>query len=288
MNSLELSKALMQRGLLITLIYIDEENIKRSIPVMYGRCIKAFFPNEKTYKADKYYNICSDEIFDLDNTFPDIVEYNLLPENFDIDNFLKLDFDHLGNNKEYVEKLKNVILDLKVKFNHTYEYLLQEFESMSDDEIFDYFILRFYPKKIKKTKNILKKLKDDIADKFFMYNFEDDHSKENISSIPAFKMFGILNKNINVTDEYFLNALKRRWFDLIEQNKKETIKDVQNTDISFLTGKEQQEFLEELELFKKELDNITFDELNDLKTTKDVIKYWPSILQPKPDFVYED
>jgi hypothetical protein len=51
---------------------------------------------------------------------------------------------------------------------------------------------------------------------------------------------------------------------------------------------EKQEFLEELALFKLELDKDDMKILRQFKTIKDIISYWPTILTPIPFFVYNE
>ena len=101
-------------------------------------------------------------------------------------------------------------------------------------------------------------------------------------------MIKIDDKNIDVSDKDFVNALKRKWFSLIENHKKHIIENFKNADVTFLKTEEKKEYDEEISLFNDELDKITIKDLVEMKTAKDVIKYWPLILQPKPNFVYGD
>ena len=65
------------------------------------------------------------------------------------------------------------------------------------------------------------------------------------------------------------------------------LEELYKTDKSFMSEEEIKEYDEELLYFKNELDQIKLEEMDNFKTVKEVISYWPSLLQPKPWFIYE-
>jgi hypothetical protein len=158
----------------------------------------------------------------------------------------------------------------------------------------DAYILRFYPDIIPNNKmNMKQTIKNDLYEKYFISNFQNDdyyldRSNRAISLIRPFAMFGILQKNENCTDDIFINALKRMWFKLIEKSKNELINSCEEM-LDLITKKEDlKEFKKEYKELKKELNNIQIDVLKDFKTPLEIVSYWPNLLQPAPDYVYDD
>jgi len=282
-----MAKTLLKKGLLLKIYYTNNKNVKKYVYLLNGNMINLVNPNVKLNK-NKIYDICLQKGFSLSKNIPEIIEYICIPKDITIDFLLKCKINYLKNNTEYVKELKEKYFWLKSILEYYYKEQLWEFKNLTDDEIFDLCVLRFYPKKFKKTKNMYQKIKNDIDEKHFICDHQDDITDASVSTIPAFKLFGISDKNLDVDDVYFVNSLKNRWYTLIQNQKKEIIQKLKDTDVSFLNKNEQKEYNNEINLFQNELDLINFNSLSNLKTAKDVIKYWPDVLQPSPYFLYED
>ena len=76
-----------------------------------------------------------------------------------------------------------------------------------------------------------------------------------------------MQKNENCTDPVFLNALKRKWIELIEDAKKELIDKCNDIDLKKLSEREREEFKKEFNLLKKELKDINIKILESFKTS---------------------
>lgn len=305
-NNIFLEK-LLDKGILVKLIYFDlsektqdlgeiDKEPRRFVYLLKGKWLNLLKEFEEVNDDDTI-NVSLHEPFILDENIKiDIIEYVNFPDNVmleDIldpsDTFKQLGDDFLKNHKDYLEKLKNFISDIKEELQNVYIEKLGEYKDLNDDIIRDLLILRLYPEKPLFEKECFINLKNDITKKYFKYNSRENFSQRIVeSSILAFKMFGISEKNLNVSDMVFIDALKRRWYSLIEKEKNimhQNLLKMQDLD---LTEEEREEYKEEVEEFKDELDKIIDENMKNLKTAKEVISYWPDILQPKPTFVYED
>lgn len=287
MTSVEMAKKFLKNGLLLKIYYTNNKNVKKYVYLLKGDMINLIDPDIKLNK-NKIYNICLQKEFSLTKNIPEVIEYISMPKDITMDLLLNSKNNFLKRNTEYIKEIKEKYFWVKSVLEYYYKEQLWEFKNLTNDEIFDLCVLRFYPKKFKKIKNMYQKIKNDIDEKHFICDYQEDNVDPSISTIPAFKLFGISDKNLNVDDVVFVNSLKKRWYFLIEQQKKEIIQKLKDTDVSFLNKNEQKEYNNEILLFENELNLINFNSLSCLKTAKDVIKYWPDTLQPPPYFVYED
>lgn len=288
-------KTLTDKGILVKLIYLDKDKTKRFKYLISGKWLNYLEIQEKV----------SEDIIDVSLNIPynyddvsTIIGFDFLdfPENVlmnDLlnpsESFKELGDDFLKLHESYIFNLKKNILNIKLEIEKHFETFLYGTENLNSESLKDIYILRFYPEKINDDVEFTyKKLKDDIVNKYFICNDQNTNYNNGGSTIPAFKFLGISDKNINNTDKVFIEALKRRWFQLIQYEKENIYEKLKNVDELELSEEEMLEYNEELKLYKEELNLIKNDLMNDLKTVKEIISYWPDIMQPKPFFVYED
>jgi hypothetical protein len=290
MSNDDFIKTLLLKGLLIQLSYLDKKNIARFVYLMKGRWIN-ILNLQKKLKDDIIYDIHFNKEFSLNNISLLAVHYPFWPNNVTMDdiinplpNFKKLGDYFLEKDEKYLYDLKKVFISIKMQLNDTLNFYLKDLNT--DDK--DSGILRFYPKDIGNYKNYYNKLKKDIIEKYFMEDGAVPTSINNENSnILALKMLGISDKNFDVIDEKFINALKRKWFKLIENEIEKTYRKLKNVNISHLTQDEIDEYKNELELLKEYLTSISINDMDKFTTVKEIISYWPDSLQPRPSYVYE-
>jgi hypothetical protein len=291
MTMLESAYKVLNRGLLIRLFYKNKNNVIIFTDLMRGDFYNKIYP-EKNLKHDIIYDVLLEKEFDFSVAksievieFPFILPFKTEGRVFDDDHIL---FD-----ENYKNECKTFIDDFLFFINNEYKKIL----NVKSDEFYedkDVYTLRFYPKKFPKNKtNVKDTIKKDICEKFFVASFQDENynlnqSEDGLSLISAFSKFGILQKNENCTDPVFLNALKRKWAELIEDAKKELIDKCNDIDLKKLSEREREEFKKEFNLLKKELKDINIKILESFKTPKEVVSYWPELLQPTPDYVFTD
>lgn len=294
MNIHDMIEILLKKGMLLKLIYINEHGIKKYSYVMLGEWFN-FLNIQEKIDDSIVYDICTNKEFDITKYSIEVIEYVIFPKNVLLEDLLDpsdavktLGFDFLKHNEDYIDDLKKIVLNLKVSLQQIYDIYLGEMKNLTDQDIDDFYFLRFYPNKVKNRVTVLEDLKNDIDEKYFVCDDQTSYTNEFMSTIPALIRLGIFDKNIDLQDEEFINAIKRRWYSFIVKEKDEIYEKLKNIDMSAFTSDEKIEYSEELNLFRRELDLIDIHVLDNLKTVKDVIRYWPDLLQPKPNFVYED
>jgi len=289
MSNDDFIKTLLLKGLLIKLSYVDKKNISRFVYLMQGRWIN-LLKIEKKLKDDVIYDIHFNKEFHLDKFSLMAVHYILWPDNITMDdivnpmpNFKKLGDYFLEKNEKYLQNLKKTFISLKLELQDMLNFYLKDLNENDQDS----GILRFYPEDIGSYKNYYSKLKKDIIDKFFREDGTVPTANNyKVSDIAALKLLGISDKNFKVTDEKFINALKRKWFKLIQKEIEKTYEHLKDVDLSFLSQDEIVEYKKELELLKKDLTSISIDDMNKFTTVEEIISYWPDSLQPQPYYVY--
>jgi hypothetical protein len=286
----------LEKGALLTFHYSETENgIIKFSPIASGKWLKKIHP-KKNYNINKLYNIASKEEFNFDNKFFKAVDYLCISEKYTMDDLFLNDID-LTKDKKYIADQKTVLDNYRNAYKNEILRVFVDFKEKSNID-YDLYVLRFYPNIYpKNSKKIIKILKKDLLEKYFMsdYNFEFiergkiDVEIDLVSEIDSFKIFGILEKNINVTDSIFLESLKTKWFSLIQNEKQNVIERLQNLNLKELNYslEEEKELLEEINLLTNKLNEIKIDNLSHFKTPKEIVSYWPILLQPEPEYVYK-
>lgn len=295
MNEYDFLKKILNKGILIKLFYHDESEIKKFCFLYKGEWLNLLKIHEPV-KDEDIINISTLETFDFKNIRLDLVEYVAFPKGLLLEDiidpsptFKKLGDDFLKKNEDYLKEITKEIVQYQLHYKENLEKYLKNLENAEDKKFEDLLILRFYPQKdFEKFKNV-EDIKEDIKRKYFIVGEQLDLIPNNdLVVIPALTKLGTSSSNFDVTDEVFLNALKRQWFRLITDEKEKLYDKLENIKDFSLSEEELEEYKEELDIFKKEIDSISLDNFKDFKTVKEIISYWPELLQPKPDFVYED
>lgn len=288
---------ILKKGILVKLFYYEKSNlnVKKFVFLYKGEWLN-FLNIQDSVDDNAIINISLNEAFELQDKVLDIVEYVCFPKNIMLQDiidpsptFQKLGDYFLKYNKEYMKEVRKEIIQYKLHYKENLEKYLKDLKENEPKKFQDILILRFYPQKNFEKFKTIKEIEDDIKNKYFIIGEQIDLlPNDKAGTILALTKLGTSSSNFDVTDEIYLDALKRQWFRLITDEKEILYQKLENVKDFSLSEEELEEYKEELEIFKKEIDSVSMDVFKDFKTVKEVISYWPEMLQPKPDFVYED
>jgi hypothetical protein len=209
----EMSKCLLDMGLFLNVYYKSKDNVDVHVYVLKGFYIKKYgFTGFENVRDHEYYDFIRKRKIHLNLIKIEVIEYPYCPVNGIITKIQKYTENSLQEiiyKSEYISNIKNLTDSINLELNNIYEENLIYFSEKNIENLKDYMTLRFFDEKLGRVKNIQKKLKDDILNKFFTCynpNVIDDKVKESFknkdnipSFIPGLKKFGISKKNENNT-----------------------------------------------------------------------------------------
>lgn len=289
----EIAKKCLDYGFLLRLFYQDEKSGKlKYCCVIKGDWFNKLNVIENKVSKNCVYNICLDKSLNLSEIIVSQIDYVNAPSGIDVHDitspsaaFKKLGKDFMSKSAEYMSELKTNVIKLKLNYNDFLKenFLLEEQEFNSDAK--DLCLLKFYPKVKKITKKDFNHFKKQLIEEFFTIK-RDNETTQFQQKIPALEMFGISEDLLLCKDSLLIDALKRQWNKLIEQNKNEFLTKINDIDKTVFEPDELEEFEAEAQALKKEIERTTFNSLSNLQDVKSIISFWPEILQPNPYFVY--
>jgi hypothetical protein len=186
---------------------------------------------------------------------------------------------------EFLNEVCLSILEVKLSLQeHLRKNMVENYLWCNSEELQDRCTMAFYPKKVNITdEDSFKKLQQIVIDEFFTYAKQEVPEQ---STYEALSNLGINQKFINCDDPVLVDTLKRHWVRLIEKEKTIFLTHLMSIpENDFMDDEERTEYEEEMTELREMMKNITHPELNEAKTPKDVIQYWPKLLQPVPAFV---
>lgn len=288
MDIINLITKLLSKGLCLKILFIDKQNTHNFVYLLNSNFINKLNIHDKKLKENKIIDICLDKKFSFKNKTPYSIEYISPPNNFDP---LKIEDLDLFNDKEYSIKIISEIIDIKILFNEYLSSYKINVENINEIIDKDQVILSTFPHH-KNYFNNFKKFKNKIIKKYFnLYTNiqKQDDNHLDFKLLETFNFLGINIRNKNITDSIFINALRTKWNSIIKEYKIKLYNNlISENFLCNILDDEKQEFLEELSLFKLELDKDDMEILNKFKTIKEIISYWPTILTPIPFFVYDE
>jgi hypothetical protein len=219
---------LINCGLLLKIVY-DDNNYYAYIA--RGDLLKCVFSDEN-YDENEIYDVILKNSIKLDSIKINSIEYVLHPVKEDIifnQNIVEKLI--LLRDEKYIENLKSFIDKHVSIFNEDLEIFKKEIDGLDKVELRDEFILRFYPK--------IPKNKDNIISHYIKKYFTAH--KHDFSSIKTLNLLHIEDKNFNTRSKIFIDALKRKWFKLIEKDKNEVLMKLKDADLSHLLDDEKEE-----------------------------------------------
>lgn len=269
----------IKNGLFIEIQYKNKiQNKKYFDLVINSNILNDYNLYNKKLKPDIPFDIIRNKKFSFKDKEIFMIKYIGLPENYILG-------DDLNQNGEYLNNLITFILDQKINFSK----FMTKFSSKNQNQI----IITTYPNHDDYLKHIKNKNKNKLIEKYLSLEYEQheiDNSSNNrdVKLLNSLKFLSIDIKNENVTDPIFINALRSKWIELINNHKKEIINKLTTESVmSNMSETEKEEYLIELKIFKKELKKDISPEVNKLNSLKEIISYYPTILYPTPYYVYD-
>ena len=291
MNNITFIESLLSKGLFLKVFFINKNNKYNFAYLLNSNFINKMKIYDKKFNKNKIIHICLDKNFSFKNKNIYSIEYISPPDNLDI---LKLDDLNLFDDEKYLNKILNEIINIKIIFkNYLLSYKLNV-EDIKQNKNKNKIILSTFPYHEHYLTNLsnFKKFKNKIIKKFFEKNITHQFQNEDCLDSKLLETFNYLDidiKNKNVNDSVFIDALRNEWNSIIEEHKIKLYNDLNSEYfLSNIPEDEKQEFLDELALFKNELNKDDMENLKEFKTIKEIISYWPSILTPTPFFVYDE
>lgn len=277
----ELIVKALERGLLLRVLYSD--NKKRMFKIIgKSKWLKKY--KLKCVEGD-IIDILRQKPTTLDNTI-DTIEYLFMPKNFNLRYFLNTQ-ETIDNHKELLtgtlEKLSNILLS----YNEYKNILIRDLKQLSFKEIKDEFFVRFYPAKLlsRNKKQAINEIENDIIEKYFIIG----HDIKEHNTIPACTRIGLSHLLVDTSDSQLVASCKRKWFNVIEFEKNNLISTLQlqlkKTRKRKLKNKSKA--INQLKQYIKLLQRINIRSMRHCNTIKDIISFWPDIMQPAPPYIYE-
>ena len=223
--------------------------------------------------------------YDCFNLPPNIIFSDFLP---DAPLVKAVGENFLLNDDAYIKEITELIDNIKARYTNNYISHLERYYIGTEDNLKDLLLIRFYPQIVPcdDREQVLELVKTSIADNY--HNLEINGTQ----LIPALAELGATANNIlNTTNSRTLDAVKRQWFKLIQQerdNTKENIEMLRQQWVVKNTDQLDEQYLQQFSEYENMLDTINRDIVKICNNVKEVISSWPAILQPQPWYIYED
>jgi len=294
----EIAKKVLTKGIVVRLVFPHKG--KNNYVVIAQKKWLDTFGFVTDFAEDDIVDVILERKFDIDSIKISLIEYIGAPKDVTLEDlisptpsFQQLGDDFLLTNETYINNIKSTIIKLKLNFKEYKSYHIDLYEQLNLEQMKEVYYLRFFPSTVddKNRDEILTTIKNDVQEKFFLHSEQNENLPNLLTIVPSLYVLGIDSNQIDNEDARFINALKFRWFDLIDSERQKIIMDLNvqldklsNIDASDECIKEsKRQTLEYISLLK----DINIDCLNNRTTVKDIISYWPSIMQPMPSYIYE-
>lgn len=284
----QLAKILLERGVVIKIVY-SEENLQKFVTVINTKYYNIFGMNETSHKIA---NIITDEEIDIDKLKIDLLEYKLLPPGIFLKDLTEetaltssFGLDFLLKDLNYVDRIKNFILQERANYINFLVEQLEIYDSNKTDLIKASYYLRLKKNLSESIEGAKKEAKQDIISKFYILKYNAEYI------LPGLRQIGCTNAIIPTKDQNIIEAVKTLWFNEIEKQKQIALIYIENTINSLiqnldLSDDEKNEYLNQSKEYMKMVLNISRDIFDDTTTVREIINIWPEILHPLPYFAY--
>jgi len=239
----------------------------------------------------EFTDIITEQPVEFDENSVTCLEYLYVPKHIFLDDFEKnteytnlFGEDFLIKSKHYIETTTKKIQEERARFIMYSSEQLEPCNRFSNDLLDDYYYMKFYPEKRDNISReiVYDKIKEDIIKKYFLIKDSDNRKIKG-----AFRRLGITNAAEQINDPDYINAFKNIWYSLIEEQKEEQLLqlDTAKQNILKAEGVDKEDFLQQcdiLELMIKQIDKTVLLGCNSIS---EIIKTWPSYLQPEPYYI---
>lgn len=217
----------------------------------------------------------------------DTVEYVYMPVGFNLRWFLTQSGD-IRSATELFKGTTQKFIEIRQDFNqylydHTHELQHYTFNALKDE-----FFIRNYPTPTtsKTKKQLLQFINQDIISKYFTTGSNVDE----IYTLPACTRIGLAFEHFKSSDIELIKCCKRKWYSIIKFETNTLIGKLKY-EIKALKAhkktKATQKAINQINLYIKMLQGINRHCLKKCSSIEETLSFWPSIIQPKPLFVYD-
>lgn len=297
----EIVKKVLNKGIVVKVIFAHKER-KNYVMLAQKRWLDVFdIETEANFANDDIVDVVLNRKIDLDKLEVLMIQYVEAPKNVTLEDivtpslsFAKLGNDFLKSNKEYIKNVSKAILTLRLDFNENLNYHLSRCRNLKINELREIYYLRFFPLTVdhlSKEEEVLTLIKNDVVERFFLHNELGDTISSVQITIPALYKIGVSANQIDNNNIRFIKALKRAWYDLIVEEREKLLIEL-TTQLEKLNNlKEDKDTIDESRIQIIEyidlLKEINEDLLESLTTVKEIISFWPPLMQPTPYYLYE-
>lgn len=217
----------------------------------------------------------------------DTVEYIFMPAGFNLRWFLSQPGDIKTDSNLY-KGTKDMFTEIQEDFNNYLYSHIGDIEHLDFKALKDEFFIRNYPvmTTAKNKKQLLNDIRRDIIEKYFIVGANIDE----IYTLPACTRVGLSFEHFKSNDKNLINCCRRKWFNIIEKEVNNLIGrlkyDIKNIQ-SQKNDAKSKKAIRQLRLYIKMLKNINKSCLRKCSTIEEILSFWPSLMQPKPLFVYD-
>jgi hypothetical protein len=295
----EIAKKVLTKGIVIKLVFPHKG--KNNYVVLAQKKWLDVFGFGTNFADDDIIDIILEKKFDIDNIKISLIEYIGAPKDITLEDlispspaFQKLGEDFLLTNESYINNIISAIAKFKLNFKEYKSYHMDLYKQLNLEQMREVYYLRFFPNTVdnKNKDEIMITIENDVQEKFFLHSEQNGNLPNLLTIVPSLYVLGVDSNHINNEDARFINALKSRWFDLIDSERHKIVIDlnVQLDKLSNIDASDEcideskKQILEYVDLLK----GIQKDCLNNFTTVKEVVSYWPNIMQPMPSYVYEN
>lgn len=293
MNLTELQKialSFLEAGLALELFYLDNESEKFAY-VMKGKWYNKLPCLDPVQDENLYWNIISNAPFDPAQTNITSLRYLAWPIDVDYqDAMSSLCFDDFAEfDSTFVDRTALSLIEGKLQLqNHLRKNCVESYDAYSLEELQDRCTLNFWPEEININKSTFQNLRNTVIDRYCTFSSQ---SIPEIHQYAALKHLGLSYKFIDCTDERLVQAFKRLWFALIQKDQQtyfeKAFAHFESDFLVHLTEEEKIELEEEATLLKETMQHDTNKAMSELHTIREIISFWPEMLQPVPSFVHK-
>ena len=280
----------LNKGFLLRIDYVEQNSEEKYVYVMKGKWFNRLPVLDSVLDdCEKLYDLATNEPFDINKKLIQQIHYIVWPDDLtpnDVFSTQEETNTSLVIQEKDLDEMALKILELKLELqNHLRKNCVESFNAYDIEELQDKCTINHYPLAVEINEQTFAELRKKVISDFFTF------SKQQVPEevvYQALAILGLKQQYLESTDERLLNAIKRQWKRLIEKDRLSFLSHVTSIDLQDFTEEEKTEFFAEAETLKAQLDENISNAVDSARSIKEVISFWPKLLQPTPSFVYSE
>jgi hypothetical protein len=284
--------AFLEHGFLLQVDYTCmQTNEQKYCFLMKGMWYNKLSVLNKAVNKELIWDVVTDTPFQFSEKTIEQIAYIQWPEKADRDQILEqptnlTEESFITTDPEYADKTALFILELKLRLQtHLRDNCMEFYHTYNQEELQDRCTMSLYPKQVQINESVFLDLKKTIIEDFFTFSKQ---TTPELIQYQALKMFNLKQSYIDTSDPLLITAFKNQWKRLILKEKKQLLESINSVDLTDFEEEEKVEYMEEAQHLDQELNENMLKELERLSTIREIIKFWPVLLQPIPSFVLTD